>query len=87
MLLSSLEVRREASVIRGLDDSGVPVLSDSERVLAAIGDISWAPAPGRSSSMTTASPKAMPLSPRGRSIVLLSLLRLVSMLVSRMRRV
>ncbi|PTB76235.1 hypothetical protein M440DRAFT_1422344, partial [Trichoderma longibrachiatum ATCC 18648] len=93
--LSSLEVRRDASVIRGLGDSGVPVLSDSERVLAAIGDISWAPAPGLSSSMTTASPKAMPLSPRGLSMVrltllllllLLLLLRLVLKLVSRMHR-
>lgn len=43
-LLSSLEVRREASTMCGLGESfdGVPVLSDSERVLNVIGDRSWA---------------------------------------------
>lgn len=65
----------------GLGESfdGVPVLSDSERVLNVIGDRSWAAVdaasplswlrPWLSSSMITASLKGMPARPLGLSMM------------------
>jgi hypothetical protein len=82
MLLSSLEVRLDVSTILGLGESfdGVPVLSDSERVLDVIGDRNWAAVGAASAfccrpllsslSIITASPKVMPLRPRGLSMML-----------------
>ncbi len=81
IVLSSLDVRREASTMCGEGDSleGVPPLSDKERVLvkgdraARVLDMAsapaWASSPVLTSSMMADSSNWLPTSPCGRCIL------------------